>query len=513
MDEIQYHRELEQIFVNDRAFGDSDYILRQVDICYDRRLSELSAYLPVAGTLRDALTQASAHERRCALGDPTMRFAINSALREMSGVAPPCLPREECEGVFRASTERLQAKDHRAFGSGSSSTINEASCALRVWSGECAAEAFSNAFPHIVKERFAHKCQPGAELAVPSAADLDMLRKGVLLLDQLVPDLARSALRHVNIIALFPLAPWKGAASMSQFGLSGAIFLSQDLLGNPWWVAEHLIHEALHQKLYDFRHGHSLLASGYSREEAPRVRSLWNIPGDNAANSWDVHRAVAAFHVYVHLALVSALAEERVTELEDIFGPLRGMKSTMTNSRKALERAQYLGEQLTLKCHDELGLAGQKLVAWLTELLAALDPAPAPAGSTLHLLLDRYRGEARSVQSKIRSDSSAVSKLGPQLACLAKREVASLRAVIKEANAKGEKDHFENALKHFVEDDFGRKFAELRGLICNTILRMSTDGYSLNLPSMESVCAESQVTTMIEESSKDLHRILVQSMV
>ena len=53
--------------------------------------------------------------------------------------------------------------------------------------------------------------------------------------------------------------------------------------------------------------------------------------------------------------LLAMAAEHRAEELEKTFGPLRGM----VTSRKALDRAYYLGEQLKEVCWDELGVAGR----------------------------------------------------------------------------------------------------------------------------------------------------------
>ena len=103
--------------------------------------------------------------------------------------------------------------------------------------------------------------------------------------------------------------------SSSQYLLGGAIFISESVLDSPWQIAEQLFHESLHQKLYDFRHAHTVLAQDSPNiDDHPArpsvVRSLWNYPG----NEWDSHQALAAFHVYVHLALLCTLAEQRATE-------------------------------------------------------------------------------------------------------------------------------------------------------------------------------------------------------
>ena len=134
------------------------------------------------------------------------------------------------------------------------------------------------------------------------------------------------------------------------------------------------------------------------------------LPGLNKSNYWDTHRAVAAFHVYVHLGLLCTLAEERASELETVYGSLHS-SLTMTESRKAFERAHYLGEQIKEFCSGELGLAGKRLVDWLISVLDALDPSPPPQGSYIHLLLDRYQREARRIETLLNKTAGVSREL------------------------------------------------------------------------------------------------------
>ena len=238
-------------------------------------------------------------------------------------------------------------------------------------------------------------------------------RRGLGLLETLLPRLTASALSHVQLIALFPkLGTWRGKASSSQFRVNGSVFLNQELIDNPWWLAEHLLHESLHQKLYDFRRGHSLLAPDYAREDGARVCSLWNAPDEDGNQYWDAHRALAAFHVYVHLALLCLLAEGQEAALAPLYGPIG---QHMSGSRRAIDRAHYLGEQLRATTWPELGEAGRQMTLWLLAVLDELDIERRPAGASLHLLLDLYARQGRKLDAFLEhADANDAARLGEQ---------------------------------------------------------------------------------------------------
>ena len=66
-----------------RPFGDSDYIHEQMQMAYARRLSKISASVPVAGELFDALQRADSYTEYRVLGDPVMRCTIQHALTQI----------------------------------------------------------------------------------------------------------------------------------------------------------------------------------------------------------------------------------------------------------------------------------------------------------------------------------------------------------------------------------------------------------------------------------------------
>lgn len=519
MEEIRPLEMLEQVLGQHRAFGNSDYIHEQLQVCYKRRLNKISAYLPVAGQLLDALCRADNHSRYRVIGDTVVRCTVQHALKQLETGTQYGLPLDQCEEVFQATIRHLEeSKCGGPLESGVTQVnrLGPDPYHAWVWSEEHSDDVFGRSFRYVIQENY------GESLCTPNADELAILAKGAQLLSELLPLLSRSALSHVHLIAVFPaVGNWKSKASSSQFRVSGTIFLNREALQNPWWVAEHLFHESLHQKLYDFRHGHSLLERDAvlnqegQEEDARRVCSLWNIPDVNRSNYWDIHRAVAAFHVYVHLALLSALAEQRAPELEKVYGSLR-CPLTMIESRRALERAHYLGEQIKELCWQELGLAGKNLIDWLIAVLDVLDPSPPPQGSYIHLLLDRYQTEAKKVGSflykvdpdTLKREAAVSSDLPQQLMSVINDEVKSTRCVLSTLNAEGDLDRFNNALAQYSNEELGTKFSQIRRLISKSLLDLSPDGYRLKCPSPGSKTPDEIVKEMIESSSQRLDTIL-----
>lgn len=518
MEEIQYLTNLEKILAQHRAFGDSAYIHQRLQVTYQRRLSKISAHLPTAAAVLDGLCRADTYDRYRVVGDTVVRCAIDDALRQIETEVRHGFTLAECEKIFRTIVQYYaegRSGARPGLGSATVSRLGREAHHGWIWSDGHYGDVFGRAFSHAVHECCGELCEPEYELCTPTDEELSMLTKGALLLTELLPLLSGSALRHTHLIAVFPSQAWKGAASFSQFWLGGTIFLGREFLQNPWWVAEHLLHESLHQKLYDFHHGHSLLEPDFSREDGPKVCSLWNVPGSNNANLWNTHRAVAAFHVYVHLALLAMIAEERATELEKVYGPKLG-KPGMINSRKAMERAHFLGEKIKESCWDELGLAGKRLIEWLISVLNVLDPDPPPKGAYIHLLLDRYRGEAQMAERKAQSlinRCGLESKIpippdfAQQLRNLVIREIDCARCALSAVNAKDDLGRFNAAIGQYSDKELGTKFSQVRAIISTAISDLHPNGSSgLSISGWGT--AEKVVQDMIEESSIKLQKIM-----
>lgn len=478
---------IEQALADQRPFANSSYICNQLQVCLTRRLEKVGERLPTALQLLDVIGHAKGHDLHRVLGDTVVRCAILHAHIQVETGAPYGLPLEQCEEIFAATSRHIeQGRFDTPLADGSLFRLGSEAYHGWIWNEDHADDIFGRSFRFLLKERYQ------ALPRMPITEEIDMLARGADLLQTLLPTLTPSALCHALVIACVPSAgQWKGVASSSQFHLGGTVFVGQSI-PTTWWVAEHLLHEALHQKLYDFRQAHSLLELDYSREDAPRVYSPWNPPQLNHSNQWDVHRVFAALHVYVHLALLAIVAEQRADELTPTYGAFHAIMS----SRKALERAHYLGEKLKEECWDELGLAGQRLADWLISALDFLDPIPPPKGAYVHLCLDRYETEANRVAAALK-DCESTSQLPRRLTPLAKEEIESARRLLAVIDARRQLDELNESAAQFTDEELGMKFPQVRHVVGRALIDASASAYRLT----ESGEHDELVRHMIERAS------------
>lgn len=466
---------VEEALAGHRAFGDSTYIFGRLKECMAHRLDAISADLPAAGELLKALAGEDGDAPHPVLADTVLRCAVLRAHAQVGDGVPqgvsPGLTLADCAEVFAAAARRLErGGTGTPLDDGSLARLGTAGYHGWLWNADHPDDVFGRSYRRLLKNRY-----DALPLTFEDEA-AETLRRGARLLEELLPSLAPSALRHAQLIACVPDAGgWSGVASSSQFHLGGTIFLGRSLQ-SPWWVAEHLFHEALHQKLYDFRHGHLLMDLDYALTGTrTTVCSPWNPPRFNKANHWDVHRVFAAFHVYVHVALLALVAERRAPELEGAYGPFHGM----IDSGRALGRARYLGEKLTDLCWDHLGVAGRRMVDWLMSVLAHLDPSPAPRGATFHLCLDLYEKEAAKTAAALDKAGPAPSVLARRLAPLAKEEVEDARGLLAAMGAGEELRRFGGTVARYTDEELGLRFPELRRDIAAALVASSAGPYRL----------------------------------
>lgn len=488
---------IERALVAHTAFGDSRYIFDRLRACLMYRLERLSSQSGAARELLDAFGAAGGDGLEHAFGDTVVRCSILHAhiQLETPDPSPYALAVEDCELVLAATARHVrEGKRDTPLSDGSLSRLGSDAHHPWLWSDEHPDDVFGRCLRYLLKQRY------NAIPVAPTDAEQAQVTRGIQLLEELLPDLAPSALRHGHALALVPDAGrWTNVASCSQFDLGGTIFLGRLSL-TPWWIAEHVFHEALHQKLYDFRHGHTLLDLDVAHGTRLPVCALWNPPRLHKANRWHVHRVFAAFHVYAHLTLFAMVAEQRGAELAHEYGAVRDT----VDSLRAFERAWYLGERLKEDCWELLGTAGRQMVEWLLAALEFMNPSSPPPGADIHLYLDRYVRESREADGAFRDARSDPVALAERLRPLARDEVDGARALLATIGAHEPLDRIESAAGSSAEGDLGARFPQLRLLIAEALADAAHDRYRLT----ESGEHDERLRALVEDGSDRFHPLL-----
>lgn len=468
---LQMYEAIEQAMASQKPFGDASYILDQMQRCLGQRLERVALDLPTAGELLDAASDRGRKNLHRLFGEPTLRSAIVHAHEQLVSGDSFGMPLSDCAEIFAVAAQYLrEGGADTPLQDGTLVSLQQKDAPGWIWSGEHSNDSFGRAFRELLMARY--KALP----ITLSDDNVELLRTGARLLVELVPSLAPSALAHVRVIGCTPSeGSFTDVASSSQFHLGGAIFLRQSL-GTPWWIAEHLLHESLHQKLYDFRHGHSLMRLDHALDDERPVLTPWNPSKLAGANLWNAWRTMAAFHVYVHLSLLALVAERRAPELEGAYGQFAGM----LESRWALARARYLGGQLHDVCWDKIGPAGRVFVDWLHSLLAMLDVTPPPAGAATHLYLDLYRREGNRLEKSLSESPDRRAAEQPQLGSLAQKDISIVETVLRDLDADAELQRLHAASGHLTVSELGDNYPRIRACIEACLLQASVDGWRMS---------------------------------
>ncbi|MFD7502301.1 aKG-HExxH-type peptide beta-hydroxylase [Streptomyces sp. NPDC059850] len=206
------------------------------------------------------------------------------------------------------------------------------------------------------------------------------LRDGAELLATLMPAAGAGVLRHITMVGFTHRESREGPLQSMSGGdpLPSSVLLAPERCASPWLVAESLLHEGAHLKLFD-----ALRTGSVATNATERVPIPWRI------GSWTVIRVLVALHFYVHLLVfqtAAAAAGEAVRErfgppppAEVIDEPTPGTPAAQHGTyRTSAERARYLAECALSLPERALTEHGRRFVRWLLTAFRLVDPeAPA----------------------------------------------------------------------------------------------------------------------------------------
>jgi hypothetical protein len=524
--EAKLLRGVEKRLAKEQPFGDYRYIDERNWLQYEARLEMLAEYVPEAGRTLAGLRQANGASRYRVLGDPVVRSVINTGLAHYK-LDGPEVPLAELQAVLGIAARHL-AENSRvaplAVGAGKAKRLGRASYHGWIWCDEREEDIPAQSF-----RRLFHR-QEGARSALwtPDEQGQRMLEAGTKLLSELLPELARSALNHLHLVAIVENP--SGFASVTTPSILGTVFFSPLVLKHPWRTAEYLLHEAIHLKFIDLENTHSLLRDGYDSESSPKIEAVWNRSNADNPNEWPVNRVLTVAHTYICLALFFKMLKLRSSELADRYGPLHDLDPGLS-ARRALDRAQYLIYKVK-EVGGELGVAGHRFVDWLSGITTALDPCPKASGSSAHLFLDLYDRETETIKTLIAEaklgeliESPAKSKqVSPEFSTtcnqrliidLVQREMASTDQLLLQLEGSSLPFHSERgelALGKMISgapENMADRFCTIRSLISQSLSKVAakTEGKTTGL--IKGIDVNEYVRSMVEASGEDV-RILTE---
>jgi hypothetical protein len=250
-----------------------------------------------------------------------------------------------------------------------------------------------------------------AKIAAPQApadftADqIAAVEAGLSLLLASIPDVAASMLPHVQLLCRLAAPPdaVNLVLSGSYRDVPGVVFLADPLLSDPLTVAEHVLHEACHQRYGELSRAASMLCEGYDDERGSKIAVPWH--RTTAPSSlWGIDKALTAGHVYLYLTyFFAALCEAPPPAL-------RVEESTLRRRlHSSYDRGRYLLRALDDVGRPVLGYAGNALLDWMLAAFAAFGLADDGRARVTRLVLERHEEEER----EFRVLAAAVAALDP----------------------------------------------------------------------------------------------------
>jgi hypothetical protein len=360
--------EAEDILVTQQPFGDSAYI--------ERRLVQALGW-PIALHKCEALGDAEFLCRQIEHGSPDIgRFITDPIVRDSLRDAWLSLKKKNSRQgrskqdllAFAVRRWRYKSSEPPLVTSLNNPRRLEASGPW-VWSDRSVSDPLAEEFLVLCHEAFPGLCFRNSGLP---AYELAQLETGYALLKETLPGLV-SNLKHVQIIVIVRDASGPGEEnvflSASQDSVGATIFLSEKALADPYLVAESLLHEATHHKLFDAWSSLPILKEAAYSQEGDKIPIPWATKHQWNSDVWEFSRALAALHVYIHL-IVFFYRLHGTRPLLNI-SPLDDCEAAFRIDQ-LWRKSSFLLTELKRRADAALQALGKDLLMWLEELLNVL---------------------------------------------------------------------------------------------------------------------------------------------
>src|SRR5438552_3634633 len=253
-------RKLETELANHQPFGDGDYITSRLRVHYEQRLFRLARYDADAKRLSELLSDATTDHGDAVLSDPILRHVINASVCHHVLRTPA--PEKWTRAVLQEAIQQLQDGVHLPLLCAHADAIPPVRVKqheMWIWQPPVEDNEFSERFKIMAHDNF------HLQLARHNIHNtVSAVSRAIRLLQILLPILSASALRHVRLIVFAELPAYFSSATSPI--IQATIFLHRRFIDATASLAEHLLHEAMHQKFIDLVQTHSMLRKGYTSQ-------------------------------------------------------------------------------------------------------------------------------------------------------------------------------------------------------------------------------------------------------
>jgi hypothetical protein len=246
---------------------------------------------------------------------------------------------------------------------------------------------------HLIEHRFRDNLAksdcptPMAELVTPTDYFQKTLSAAIQTLNAALPTLAVPVLANLSGLLLIKNSVQSAFVSPSPY----LIYVDAKRRWSPADLADTIFHEALHHKLFAIRCSRGLFFSNYTEFADVRVPIPWG--GCGEFRHFSVGRALAAAHVYVHVAVLQFAFINRLA-----FSSLHQIDREESAKRFAshASRALYLLDVLQdREMNFPLSACGLQLVRWLRTSFDMLISS-AEAEEPLHTHIEAFKSYGES---------------------------------------------------------------------------------------------------------------------
>ncbi|MFI8294080.1 aKG-HExxH-type peptide beta-hydroxylase [Streptomyces sp. NPDC085614] len=195
--------------------------------------------------------------------------------------------------------------------------------------------------------------------------DYDSAEQACSFLHRYAPDLWQSARLHVAYLAVTEHSE-PGFVAGSTRLVPATIFIARPTLTADVLIsAEAILHEAVHNKLYDLQVTHALFKPQDEIGD-DLVRPEWH----QGRVAWKFNHAFAAFHVYAHLAaFYMGLLFRRQHGGGEELRELAHADTLIESTERCVDRARLLQRDLAPLCEGYAGSSGKSMFTWLSGVL------------------------------------------------------------------------------------------------------------------------------------------------